>query len=533
MDRDANTLKGVIACGDPQTAEAGAAMLRSGGNAVDAAVAATFASFIAEAALVNIGGGGIAMIVGADHAGEPTVYDFFSTMPSGQLDQRADFRQILVDFGPEQQPFYIGRASSTVPGVVAGLCAMAQEHGRLPLSKLLEPAARLAREGGILSEALAYVLDILTPIFTDTPGLRAIFAPDGCVHRAGERMVFPALAETLERLGREGPDLFYTGRVGRAIVADQRAHGGLITDEDMASYRVRRSTPIRVEYRGYAVLLPPPASSGGVLIAFALKLLESANVASLAHGSFEHMRLLAEVMRLTNLARPRWEASQGPDAARIEAFLSAQHVVNHQRELLALLSGEATSSRPELSGGPSATTHVSVVDSQGTIASVTTSAGENAGYVVGDTGVCLNNMLGEIDLHPQGFHRLPPGARLNTMMSPAVVLYQGEPVLAVGSGGSNRLRSAITQVVSNVIDFGMPLADAIDAPRVHFEADTLQVEGGVSDRVVRALERAGYRVNHWPGRTMFVGGAHAVARQGSQLVAAGDRRRGGSVAVVE
>ena len=176
---------------------------------------------------------------------------------------------------------------------------------------------------------------------------------------------------------------------------------------------------------------------------------------------------------------------------------------------------------------------MSVVDSQGTIVGVTTSAGENAGYVVGDTGVCLNNMLGEIDLHPQGFHRLPPGTRLTTMMSPVVVLCDGEPKLAVGSGGSNRLRSAITQVISNVIDFGMPLAEAIDAPRVHHEAGVLQVEGGISEAVVRELEEAGYQVNHWPGRNMFFGGAHAVGRQNGELIAAGDRRRGGSVAIVE
>ena len=525
-------MKGVIACGDPQTAEAGAEMLRMGGNAVDAAVAATFASFIAEAALVNIGGGGMAMIVGGDSAEGATVYDFFSTMPSGQLDEGSDFREILVDFGPEQQPFYIGRASTAVPGVVAGLCAMAQAHGKLPLARLLEPAARLAREGAILSEALAYVLDILTPIFTDTPGLAAMFAPCGHVFQAGERMALPALAHTLEQLGQEGPDLFYTGAVSRAIVEDQQTHGGLITADDLASYQVRRVRPIRLDYRGYTVLLPPPASSGGVLIAFALKLLETVDVANVPYTSYQHVRLLAEIMRLTNLARSSWETSRGPDATRIEGFLSTQHLSGYQRELLEVLNGKPASPDPGLSGGPSATTHVSVVDGQGVIASVTTSAGENAGYVVGETGVCLNNILGEIDLHPQGFHRLPPGTRLSTMMSPVVVLCEGKPMLAVGSGGSNRLRSAITQVISNVIDFGMPLADAIDAARVHFEGDLLQVEGGISASVVRELEGAGYQVNHWPGRNMFFGGAHAVARQNGELIAAGDRRRGGSVAIV-
>ncbi|NIP84530.1 MAG: gamma-glutamyltransferase, partial [Planctomycetales bacterium] len=153
------------------------------------------------------------------------------------------------------------------------------------------------------------------------PGLAAMFAPCGQVFRAGERMAFPALAETLERLGQEGPDLFYTGDVGRAIVEDQRTHGGLISAHDLAAYQVRRVSPIRLDYRGYTVLLPPPASSGGVLIAFALKLLETVDVASMPYASYQHVRLLAEVMRLTNLARSSWETSQGPDATRIEGFL--------------------------------------------------------------------------------------------------------------------------------------------------------------------------------------------------------------------
>jgi gamma-glutamyltranspeptidase/glutathione hydrolase len=533
-------MKGAIAAGDPQTVAAGAAMLELDGNAVDAAVAAAFASFVAEAVLTNICAGGMALIVdgasqpsGKLHQPQAAVYDFFSTMPSGQVGENADFRRIMVDFGPEQQPFYIGRASAAVPGVVAGLCAMAQRHGRLPLARLVEPAVRLAREGAVLSGALAYVLDILTPIFTDTPELAALFAPGGHVYQAGERMRFPQLAETLERLGQTGPDLFRTGTVAETIAQDQQVRGGLITAHDLAAYQVRHVPPIRLSYRGYTVLLPPPASSGGVLIAFALKLLETMDVAGLPHTSFEHVRMLAEAMRLTNHARAMWEASQGPDEERIGRFLAAGRLAEYQRDLRAILEGKSPPQTEAISGGPNATTHISVVDGQGLVVSLTTSAGENAGFLVGDTGVCLNNMLGEIDLHPGGFHRLPPGARLSTMMSPAVVLRAGKPVLALGSGGSNRLRSAITQVISNVIDFGMPLDEAIDAPRVHFEADVLQVEGGISNSVVRQLEGAGYRVNYWPDRNMFFGGAHAVAQQTGQLVAAGDKRRGGAMAVVE
>lgn len=528
-------MKGVIAAGDPQTAAAGAEILEQGGNAVDAAVAAAFASFVAEAVLVNIGGGGVALLFDS-RSGRSIAYDFFSTMPSGQLGEQADFRQILVDFGPEQQPFYIGRASAAVPGVVAGLSAMAARHGRLPLARLLAPAIRLAREGVVLSPALAYVLEILSPIFTDTPALKAIFAPSGRVYRAGERLTFPQLAETLSQLGRHGAELFYTGQVAQAIVTDQAAGGGLITAQDLAAYRVRQLDPIQVAYRGYTVLLPPPSSGGGVLIAFTLKLLEGVELGRLAHLSSEHLRVLVEAMRLTNVARQTWEAGSGPTAARLARFLSDEHLAGYRRQLIDHLADCPPPAGPgaAVDAGPGNTTHISVIDGEGMVVGVTTSAGENAGFVVGDTGVCLNNMLGEIDLHPHGFHRLPPGARLTTMMSPTVVLRDGRPVLALGSGGSNRLRSAIVQVISNVIDFELPLPEAIDAPRVHteHEADTLQLEDGLAAGEVRALEQAGYRVKTWPGRNMFFGGAHAVARHGEALIAAGDPRRGGSTAVV-
>ncbi|MFQ5408951.1 MAG: gamma-glutamyltransferase family protein [Anaerolineales bacterium] len=517
-------MRGVIAAGDPQTAAAGAAQLRQGGNAVDAAVAAAFASFVAEAVLVNIGGGGMATLAGAD--GAVAVYDFFSDMPSGALAAGADFREIHVDFGSETQPFYIGRASVAVPGVVAGLCRLAAACGTLPLQTLLEPAVQLAADGATLSPALEYVLDILSPIFTDTPGLAALVQPHGHLCRAGERMLFPQLGATLAGLAAEGPELFYHGRVGQAIVADQRRHGGLVTTQDLADYRVHRCEPIRITYRDAEINLPSAPSSGGVLIGLALEVLAGMDVGALAHNEFDHVRLLAETMRLTS------EARRSLDTADAD-LLSEAHVGAYRARLQDMLS-DAVPARPSPEPrGPRNTTHISVADESGNVVSLTTSAGENAGFVVGDTGVFLNNMLGEIDLHPNGFHRLPPGQRLQTMMSPVIVTRAGAPVLAVGSGGSNRLRSAILQVISNVLDFGLPLQAAINAPRVHFEVGVLQLEGGIAPRVAARCAEVGYEVNLWPARNMFFGGAHAVARQGGEMVAAGDARRGGAVAVVD
>ena len=523
--------KGAIAAGDPQTAAAGAEMLKLGGNAVDAAVAAAFASFVAEATLVNIGGGGVALVVDS-HSDNDVMYDFFSDMPTGPLHPDADFRQVMIDFGPQTQPFYIGRASVAVPGVVAGLCAMAKERGTLPLPTLLEPAIRLGVEGAELTPAQEYAYLLLQPIFTDTPELAALYLPGGRRLSAGDLMYFPALSRTLERLGREGPDLFYKGDVARAIVTDQEAHGGLVTADDLANYRPRAIDPIMVDYRGYAVMLPPPSSSGGVLVGFALKLLAAVELDSLPHNGVRHLRALAEVMRLTNVARRDWDHRGGDVNERIAWFLSPAHVAHYQDRLLALLAGADVPVEPGFSPGPNDTTHISVVDRDGLLVSVTTSAGENAGFVVGDTGVCLNNMLGEIDLHPKGFHRWPPGERLHTMMTPAVVVKDDQPVLAVGSGGSSRIRSAILQVLCNVIDFDLPLDKAVNIARIHFEAGVLQAEGGVPDGIVGELRKLGYQVNQWPGKNMYFGGAHAVAMQGGELIPAGDLRRGGSVSLV-
>lgn len=540
-------MPGVIAAGHPETAAAGADILGQGGNAVDAAVAATFASFVAESALVNIGGGGMAQVYDPASS-RAVVYDFFSAMPGLALNHspaeaKLDFRPVLVDFGSAQQPFYIGRGSVAVPGVVAGLCAMAEEMGTLPLPQILAPAIRLARQGVTLSDIHGYITGLLTPILTDTPGVAAIYAPAGQMAKAGQILRFPALAETLELLGQQGAALFYSGAIAQKILADQQAHGGLLTEPDLAGYQVLRAEPVRVDYRGYTVLLPPPSSAGGVLIAFALQLLAGQPLPALAHNGFAHLRTLAEVMRLTNRARSEWEqvlfGTADLTTTATTELLAEANLQRYRRKLAEALAGQEL--RPDIDQrkGPANTSHLSVADSHGMLASITTSAGESAGFVVADTGIMLNNMLGEIDLHPHGFHRLPPGRRLMTMMSPVLVLRQGRPLLALGSGGSNRIRSAILQVISNVVDFRLNLAEAVDAPRLHFEDNLIQLEGGIAPQVADQLEAAGYQVNRWPGRSMFFGGVHAAGRQEgashhtSTWLAAGDNRRGGSVAKVD
>lgn len=531
--------RGAIAAGHPVTAAVGAQMLQAGGNAVDAAVAATFASFISEFTLSTVGGGGFALVVDAV-AGQSTLLDFFSAGPGlGRTQQpppeAIDFQQITVDYGPSTQHFYIGRGSVAVPGNVAGLCSLAQQAGRLPLSVLLEPAIDLARRGVAVSAMQHFIAGLIKPILLATPAGRAIFGRSGGddLLLPGELVRMPELADSLEALGREGPRLFYHGEVAQAIVRDQAEHGGLLTMADLQRYRVRRRRPLVTPFAGHSVLTNPPPSRGGLLISFSLRLLEAAQLGRHAHGSAAHLELLAEVMRVTNLARRELEAQALEPRQQTARLLGAGTVRRWTRALddLLALPVPQRSLDTALPAAPS-TTQISVIDENRLAVSLTTSGGEGPGFVVPGVGLILNNMLGEADLHPQGFHRAPVGKRIPSMMAPTVVLQDGRPTLVTGSGGANRIRSAILQVLANVLAFELPLSQAVEAGRIHFEEGTLHVEGGNDPGAVAQLAAAGYRVNRWEGRHMFFGGAHSAARTASgQLLAVGDPRRGGAAVI--
>ncbi len=523
---------GVLAAGDPQTVQAGAWALQQGGNAADALAAAGFAALLAEPFLINIGGGGLAVARLPD--GTTRVYDFMVDMPSRPPWPGMDFRQIWIHFEATSAPFYVGRAAAGVPGFVAGLCRIHADLGRLPLRQVMQPALRLAREGAVISAAQVQVLRIIREIFRQDPALEALFFPGGNIIQPGTRVTRPDLARTLERIANEGPDVFYRGELARAIVQDQEAHNGLITAEDLANYRVLVSEPLWVEYRGWRVALPPPPSRGGGLVALALHLLQPWPVASYPFLGVDHITLLAEVMREVHQARPDWEAllrEPSPDPA---AWLTPARLARH-REALAqrLRQHDLTPPPPEPPTHPN-TTHISVMDAQGLILSMTVTAGEDAGFVVPGTGIQLNNMLGEADLNPEGFHRLPAGARLGTMMTPLIAVHPDGRRFAVGSGGSARIRDAVLQVFSAFVDFDLDLTTGVQAPRVHLDGDdVLHLEHGVPETVAAALQQRGYRVHLWPTTSIFFGGAHAVALTASgSPQAAGDPRRGGAGLVV-
>ncbi|WP_420627171.1 gamma-glutamyltransferase family protein [Candidatus Leptofilum sp.] len=555
-------MNGIIAAGGEHTVNAGAYILQKGGNAVDAAIAATFASFVSEVGVVHLGGSGFANIYDSQN-GRSLVYDFFSAMPglegNKHSDKSLDFNSVEVDFGSSKQSFFVGRASVAVPGNIAGLCQMAADHGRLPLEILLEPAISLATDGISIAKFQADTCKLLGPIFTHTPEMQEIFAPNGHIVKSQEFFKIPGLAFSLEQLAQEGVKyarrenwttlvnnkLFRNHGLAYKFINDQRQNGGLIRALDLVSYNVFRFPSIRISYREYEILLPPPCSTGGILTAFSLNLLNRINFKNVEFGSVQHAQIFREVMAATLRARPYWDNAIGKRSVSeaIAYFLSNNFINRFFNEIKHALINNKPTSVVQESNGAGNTSHLSVIDKDGLAVSITTTAGETAGFIVPETGFIPNNILGESDLNPNGFHNWEPGVRIPTMMSPTIVLKSGVPFLVVGSGGSERIRSAIIQVLINYLDFKMSLNEAVNAPRFHLDATSaensgskiqavLQCEFGFQEEILNQLENIGYDVNRWPVRSIYFGGAHSVSRTADgRLVAAGDNRRGGATAV--
>ncbi len=511
--------QGVVAAGHALTATAGAEILRQGGNAFDAAIAAVMTAWVTESMLTSAGGGGF--LLAHTHKGEDCLFDFFSQTPQqNHLSRAPDFYPIYANFGDTVQEFHIGLGSMAVPGAVAGLLHVHERLGCLPLAAIAEPAIHYAQQGVTVNPFVGYVYELLEPILMASTAAKAIYTQSGKRLKAGETLYMPDFAHTLKSIVTGGAAAFYEGAIAQQINHDCRAAGGYLTLADMQQYRVIERQPLSLSYRNATFLTNPPPSSGGTLIGFALKLLEQLDLPQTAHNSTRHLSCLSQVMALTNMARREGFDRRLYDPQVADAFLRQEHLQDYQATL---------ANRVNRLGS---TTHVSVIDAKGNAASVTTSNGEGSSYVIPQTGIMINNMLGEEDLHPSGFHQWVVNQRISSMMAPTIILREGQPQLVLGSGGSNRIRTAILQVIANVVDFGLPLEMAIAAPRIHWERGTLHLEPADNlplDALADLPDTTS--VVPWQQQNMYFGGVHAVGvdEQGN-FHGAGDARRGGAVA---
>ncbi|QYG93849.1 gamma-glutamyltransferase [Iamia sp. SCSIO 61187] len=475
----------LVAAGHPAVVAAAHEVLAAGGSAVDAVVAGGLTAAVAEPCLTSLAGGGFALVRTAE--GEEVLVDFFVDTPGRSLvDPPAPhFTEVEVRFEAARQTFHCGPGSIAVPGCLPGYRHLHDRFGRLPLADVVAPAARLAARGVALAPRQAGIVALLEPILLRTPAGRALFAPGGRLLGAGDVLTNPDLAAVLAALGAGDDVAFASGPVGDALLATT-ATDGLVTAEDVAAYRVVERPPLALAWRGRRILTNPAPSFGGTLVAAALG------------------RVDAE--------------TAGPgDPAWVDALVGASADVDARRVAILAAAGRPASAR--------GTTHISVWDGAGGAAAMTTSSGECSGDVLPGTGILANNILGEEDLHPDGFHAAPPGVRVASMMSPTIVVgADGRTEVVVGSGGSKRIRSTIAQVLVNVLVHGLDPRSAVDAPRAHWDGDHTEVEPGLPGAALEALAARG-PVNAWPGPSVYFGGAHLVV---PGVGAAGDPRRDGA-----
>ncbi|MCC9624328.1 gamma-glutamyltransferase [Thalassospira sp. MA62] len=509
---------GAIAAGHKVTAEAAAHVLDEGGNAFDAVIAAMWAACVAEPVLASLGGGGFAMVRPAGRP--PQLYDFFVETPLAKRSrEELEFKSRLATFaGGVTQEFHGGYGAVATPGVVAGIFALHRDLARLPMGQLAGPAIDAARNGVILDDFQRYVMGIVQPLLGLSGESRAIFGKpnqdpesDIDLYDAGHLHIQTDLADSIDYLVGSGADGFYRGPIGQGLVQACRAFGGYLTARDLDAYRVLVRDPVLLSGRQGRFVVNPPPASGGVLVGFGLKLAREMALGDF--GSPRHLGAVSQILQATGLVRGEYGAAP---------MILSDELCERYRTLV--------NDRPLAQRG---TTHVSVVDGDGNLAAVTISNGSSSGRVVPGTGIMMNNMLGEADLAEDGFHQWPCGVRMTSMMTPSLYLGADGASVALGSGGSNRIRSTMLQVLLNMDVFAMELRDAIAAPRLHVEDGLLSIEPGFDADVLDGLAIADQK--RWENPDMFFGGVHAASVHAGRkgLDAVGDHRRNGQRIIVD
>jgi gamma-glutamyltranspeptidase/glutathione hydrolase len=492
--------RGVCASGDRVSAQAGAAVLADGGSAADAVVAACLLSAVTLPTMTGLGGAGVFLV---HDAGRTRVLDAFADVPGRGAAVRAlpppdvipvHFEEVVVEF-------HVGPATVAVPGQVAGLWALHEHHGRLPMARLAAPAIEAARHGTRVEEGQHRAFALLAELFRRDPATWALIGDEDGTLRPGQLLCNPDLADTLEHLVAEGPKAFYEGPLAGRL---QAASDGWVTREDLAAYRVAWREPLVDRYRGWTVTACGGPSLGGALVLGALAGFGEGPPLVRHPEPAEVWRLAAALARAEALRDEEYEARRH-DAPWLAARIASCRTGN--------------------------TVHVTAADAQGQVVGCTSTLGESSGLLVPGDGVVLNNFLGESDIAPRDRHAAR-GARMMTSMCPTLLERDGT-VVGLGSAGSSRIRTALPQTIVNHIDRGMDLATAIAAPRIHVEAGTLYVEGhgrALADVEALLAWPDGPSRANWP-LGFYFGGVQAVATGPDGFDAGADTaRRGGAVA---
>ena len=514
---------GMVASDEEHATRIGVDVLRSGGNAIDAAVATAFALAVTLPSAGNIGGGGFIVVRMPD--GTTEALDFREKAPAA-----ATRDMYLDESGEATDRSLVGHLASGVPGSVSGLWEAHQRFGSKPWAELVQPAIRLAADGFVVREGLARGIAGQASRFRQFEGAAALFLPGGEPLAEGTVWKNPDLAAVLTRIAERGPAGFYEGETADLIVAEMQRGGGIITHDDLRAYRAKWRTPITFDYNGHRVISMPPPSSGGITIALMAGMLEPYRLPALGWHSPDALHLTAEAMRRAFAVRNHYLGDPDFVDVPLDRLMSAPHVA----QLRSSISMERATPSADVTPGLGTdregdhTTHFSVVDGQGGAVALTTTI--NTGYgsrvVVSGAGFLLNNEMDDFAAKPgapntfglvQGeANAIEPGKRMLSSMTPTIVLDRnGAPLLVTGASGGPRIISAVWQIVSNVVDHGMDANVAVRAPRVHHQhlPDQLSVEStGYSDELLQALRARGHEVRTGGGVGV---GASILRRNGT------------------
>ena len=504
----------VIIASDAQiVVDAGAAVANRGGNAVDAAIAATLSSMCTNLGIVAPGASGFITIWREGE--QPIVIDAYAEMPGRGLDSvefGRGMREAFFDYGGGTKTM-VGYGSVATPGMFAGLGLAAEKYGNLPWSEIVAPVQQQVKAGfplsGVAAEYFAYTHEVIFGWHPDS--YRAIHQADGKHLQVKDRVVIAELSKSLELIAEKGVDVLYRGELGAKITAEIQANQGLLTAEDLASYRAIERSPITIDFGDWQIATNPSPAVGGTCLAAMLLLMDRR---SLSAWNAATVKEIAEIQQVVLQYRSQY--LEGADESIAD------------RQAARLLDMAAKDNWEQLSQSPS-TIHISAVDSDGLACSITASSGYGSGVMAGGTGLWLNNSLGEIELHPQGLHDLSPGTRLTSNMAPTICRHPDGRVLAIGSPGASRITTAIAQVLFNFVSLGLSLEEAISHPRLHFElfnnAPAIACETGIDTEELNLTTR------QFEGLSMYFGGVQAALYHPAHgLVAAADPRRTGGIA---
>lgn len=538
---------GMVASAHPLASEAGLEMLKLGGNAVDAAVATAFAIGVVEPHASGLGGGGFMTVYLAEED-KAIVIDYQTEAP------RAHTPDLVTHDNPttaeRDARRRVGARASLVPGNVAGLTTALEKYGTLSLAEVLAPSIRLAREGFPVSRTVhEAIMDNYETLIEDE-GSAAVWLEDGLPYFEGDTIQLPDLANTLEKIANEGPDVFYHGEIADAIVQTMEENGGYITHSDLAAFEPVVTDALHSQYKDLDIFGVPPVGTGNLVLAQALNVLEHYDLAAMGHNEPQTILRLGDALRVGFYDRLRWAADPRFVDTPTHQLVAKEYAAVAQQ--LMDDTGRGNFDRNDLpnpdhfeavapygeddGGGSGSTTHLSTMDKDGNMVSVTQTIVYFFGSktTVPGTGIVMNNALTSFAANPGNLNSIEGGKRPRSYMAPTVILRDGKPYMAVGSPGSDRIPTAILQVLLNIVEFDMDLQEAIDAPRFHTTTGaTLHVEDRFEQDTLDALTEMGYNINNTRGEfDLYFGGVQLIVfdPETGTFEGSADPRRDGAVA---